>query len=139
MQHQTPQFIDIEDKVVGPFTFRQAIYIGGGLGALFLLYRFLPFFLFLVFSIPVVALVGALAFYKHNNKPFSTLLEAVIKYFSGSRLYLWRHRKPEDIQREKESIKVPEKKQAINPAAGLSSSKLKNLSWSLEVKDEDAV
>ncbi len=139
MQHQTPQFIDIEDKVVGPFTWKQALYLGGGLGAVFLLYKFLPFLLFLIFASPVVALVGALAFYKHNNKPFATLLEAIVKYALNTRLYLWRHRKPSDVLREKQSIEAPEKVAKTNPASGLSSSKLKDLSWSLEVKKEDQI
>ena len=136
MQHQTPQFIEIEDKVVGPFTIRQFLYLAGGAGAFFLLYRFLPFFLFLVFGTIVAAFAGGLAFYRYNERPFIELVESAFKYIVNSRLYLWRHRKPEDIKREQESIAIPQKNQVLNPSAGLSSSRLKDLSWNLEVKDD---
>lgn len=138
MQHQTPQFIDIEDKVVGPLTLKQAIYIGGGLGALFLLFRFLPFFLFLVLGTLVVGLVAALAFYRFNNKPFSHMLESGFKYLVNSRLYLWRHTS-DNVSSKNQSPMPPQKPAEINPAMGLGSSRLKNLSWNLEVAKEDEI
>ena len=45
MQFQVPQFIEIEDKIFGPLTFKQFIYLAGGGGLCFLLYTILPFFL----------------------------------------------------------------------------------------------
>jgi len=136
MQHQTPQFIEIEDKVVGPFTIRQFIYLAGGAGTLFILYRFLPFFIFLILGTIVAAFSGGLAFYKYNEQPFIKLVESAFKYITTSRLYLWRHREAKEIRKEQAIVDIPQKNQAINPAAGLSSSKLKDLSWNLEVKDE---
>jgi len=137
MQHQTPQFIDIEDKVVGPFTIRQFIYLAGGAGLLFILYRFLPFFLFLVFGTIVAGFAGSLAFYRFNDQPFIKLVESAFKYITTSRLYLWRHRKPADIKREQDTVAIPQKNKPINPASGLSSSRLKDLSWNLEVKEDN--
>ncbi len=137
MQHQTPQFIDIEDKVVGPFTVKQFIYLIAGGGAAFLLFRFLPFFLFLVVATPIVSLFLALAFYKHNERPFVHLVESVFKYLVNTRLYLWRHRKPTDVAREQASVQAPQKTKVVNSGAGMGSSKLKDLSWNLEVKKED--
>ncbi len=137
MQHQTPQFIDIEDKVIGPFTIRQFIYLAGGAGLTFILYRFLPFFFFLLLATPVVVLSVSLAFYRHNNRPFSKLLEHGFRYLYNSRLYLWRHRDPEQIQKERETVKVPAKNPITNPGSSLSVSKLKDLSWNLEVQDEN--
>ncbi|TSC61742.1 MAG: SsrA-binding protein, partial [Parcubacteria group bacterium Athens0416_74] len=32
MQFQVPQFIEVEDKIVGPLTFKQFVFIAGGLG-----------------------------------------------------------------------------------------------------------
>jgi len=90
MDYQVPQFIEVEDKIIGPFTLRQFIYLagGGGLIAIFLLY--LPLFIGILLSIPVGALAGALAFYKVNNKTFVEMLEAGFKYYTGGRLYLWK-------------------------------------------------
>ena len=137
MQHQTPQFIEIEDKVVGPFTIRQFIYLAGGAGTLFILYRFLPFFIFLILGTIVAAFAGGLAFYRFNDRPFIAIVESAFKYITTSRLYLWRHREPEEIKREQAIVDIPQKNQAMNPASGLSSSRLKDLSWNLEVKDEN--
>lgn len=140
MQYQTPQFINIEDKVIGPFTIKQFFYIAGGIGLCALMYRFLPFFLFLILATPIIALSGALAFYRHNDRPFIEILEAGFNYLTRSRMYLWRHRKPADITKELNAVEAPTKQQPINPSVGLSSSKLRDLSWGLEVKeDEDAV
>ena len=138
MQYQTPQFIDIEDKVVGPFTIWQFVYLAGGVGLCAIMYRFFPFFIFLILATPVVALAGALAFYRHNDQPFITLLESAVRYFFGSRLYLWRHRKPEEIAREVNSIEAPIKEKPVNPSVGLGTSKLRDLSWGLEVEDKSS-
>ena len=139
MQHQTPQFIEIEDKIIGPFTVKQFIFLAGGAGICALLFRFLPFFLFLVFSLPVIALSGALAFYKHNNRPFIELIEAAFKYITNTRLYLWRHRKEDKINQELNTVVAPKKQPSINPSVGLGTSKLKKRAWELEVEDDPAV
>jgi hypothetical protein len=90
MRFEVPQFIEIEDKIFGPLTWRQFLYLGGGLGMAVVLFLRLPFLLFVISGIPLALLAGALAFYPVNNRPFSYFLEAIINYFSGKRLYLWR-------------------------------------------------
>ena len=75
MEYQVPQFIEVEDKIFGPLTFKQFIYVAGGTGictALVLKLGVIGF----VLSIPVAAFSAALAFYKVNNKSFIELLEA---------------------------------------------------------------
>ncbi len=132
MRFQVPQFIDIEDKIFGPFTFRQFIYLGGGAGGVYALWKILPVY-FSIFLIPIVAgLALALAFYRVNNKPFIVILEAGFKYFFQSKLYIWKKEKP-NVGKKKEAAP------AENPTASfipkLSDSKLKDLSWSLDVLD----
>lgn len=133
MEYQVPQFIEVEDKIFGPFTLKQFIYLAGGAGlcAVFLLY--LPLFLGVILSIPVAALAGALAFYKINNKTFVEVLEAGFKYYLGGRLYLWK--------KDTKSVSAPQAQ--ITPAAepvrqklGLSRGKLEELAWSLDIKDQ---
>ncbi len=91
MRFEVPQFIEIEDKIFGPLTWRQFLYLGGGLGMAVVLFLRLPFILFVILGLPLAILAGALAFYPVNNRPFSYFLESMINYFSGSKLYLWRH------------------------------------------------
>ncbi len=127
MQFQIPQFIEVEDKIFGPLTFKQFIYLVGGGGISFVLYSVLPFFLAILLIIPVVALSLALAFYKINNKPFIGALEAAFRYALGNKLYIWKKSDRAAIHKEESSllpnVYVPK----------ISDSKLKDLSWSLDV------
>ena len=92
MRFEVPQFIEIEDKIFGPLTWKQFIYLAGGGGFGIVAFFILPFFLFVLVAIPVGALSAALAFYPINNRPFSVFLESAYNYFSNSRLYLWRRK-----------------------------------------------
>src|SRR5580704_12894864 len=94
MQYQVPQFIEVEDKIFGPLTFRQFIYLAGGGGACLALYTLLPLWLAVPLMLPVVALAAALAFYKVNGRPFIIAMEHAFSYYIGSKLYLWQQRQP---------------------------------------------
>lgn len=89
MRYEVPQFIEVEQKIIGPFTWRQFIYIAGGIGALAVTFLTLPFYLFLLIGVPVAALAGMLAFQKVNNRPFAVLLEAGFNFITRNRMYLW--------------------------------------------------
>lgn len=93
MRFEVPQFIEIEDKIFGPLTWRQFLYLGGGLGIAVVLFLTLPFILFVIFGLPIALLAGALSFFPVNNRPFSYFLEALFNYAVGNRLYLWRQEK----------------------------------------------
>ncbi len=127
MRFQVPQFTDVEDKIIGPLTFKQFLYLGGAAGMVVVLFTFLPKFLAVFFALPVAALGGLLAFYKVNNQSFIRIVESFVKYQITSKLYLWKH--------EEKAMSAQEKK-PINPALvpKLSESKLRDLMWSLDVK-----
>lgn len=92
MRFEVPQFIEIEDKIFGPLTWKQFIYLAGGSGFAVIVFFLLPFVFFVFLAIPVGALAAALAFYPVNNRPFSVFLESAYRYFKGGRLYLWKRR-----------------------------------------------
>jgi len=128
MQFKVPQFIDIEDKIFGPFTFKQFIYMGGGTALCYIAYRSLPFFLAILVIIPLASFAGALTFYKPNGKPFVHMVQAFLNFHLNSKLYLWKKeaRKKEDRVEEKvDNSYIPK----------LTDSKLKELSWGLDVLD----
>ncbi len=129
MQFKVPQFIDIEDKVFGPFTFREFAYLAGGAGFVYLSFKILPIYVALIVAPAFAALALALTFFKYNDKPFINVLQSFIRFYSKSRLYLWRKQAPVPGKRD-----VPEA-QASNDRATLTESKLKTLSWSLDVID----
>jgi len=135
MRFQVPQFIEVEDKIFGPLTFKQFIYLVGGAGLAFLLYHFIGSLYFsLIFIIPVLGLAAALAFYKVNNKPFIEILEAAVKYTFAGKLYIWKKQENMPVAREQKqdntnlaNLYVPK----------LSDSKLKDLTWSLDIKQAE--
>lgn len=133
MDYQVPQFIDVEDKIFGPLTIKQFIYVAGGAGLVAILMLTLPFFFGLLLSLPVAALAAALAFYKVNGKPFIEILESGVTYFLGGRLYLWKKEKKEVAPEDVLATPVP-----TAPKVGLSRRKLEDLAWSLDVKDTGA-
>lgn len=132
MKYQVPQFIDVEDKIFGPLTFKQFVYLAGGAGLAFALYSILPLFVAIILIIPVALLAVALAFYKVNNKPFIFVLGSAIKYLAGTKLYIWKKR--DNIKKE-DVTSVGEKKEGEQYIPKLSDSKLKELAWSLGIKD----
>ncbi len=133
MRFQVPQFIEVEDKIFGPFTFKQFIYLVGGAGICVVLFTFLPKFIALILSVPVAVFAGALAFYKMNGKPFVAVVEAFFKYSVGSKLYIWKKEERAPIAREVSQKATPEKVYVPK----LSGSKLKDLAWSLDIKENE--
>lgn len=91
MQFRVPQFIDMEDKVVGPLTLKQFGYTLGAGGFSFLIWTFMPIKIIAIILIIVISsLFLALAFVKINNRPFADILESAFAYYTGSRIYTWK-------------------------------------------------
>ncbi len=135
MEFQVPQFIEVEDKIFGPLTILQFIYIAGGFGFAFAMWLLLPLWAAIILGAPVAILGAGLAFYKVNNRPLMATLEAAFGYAVGTKLYIWEKKKtaapkPEDIPLLSEAPEDPAK---YVPAA--TGNKLKDLSWSLDVKE----
>ena len=93
MRFEVPQFIEVEDKIFGPFTWKQFIYLMGGGGIAVVLFLTTHFLIFVLIGMPVAGLAVLLAFYPVNNRPFSIYLESMLRYMSGTKLYLWRKQK----------------------------------------------
>ncbi len=130
MQFKVPQFIDVEDKVFGPFTFRQFVYLAGGAGLSYLSIRFLPGFI-AFFAVPVFAgFALALAFFKYNDKPFINTVEAFLRYTFRSKTYLWR--KDNSLKTPAENIIT--KNTALERNA-FTENRLQTLSRSLDIID----
>lgn len=132
MQFKVPQFIDVEDKIFGPLTFKQFIYLAGGVALCFILWKIFPVIIALIFIGPVAALTFALTFIRINNKPFINILESFFRYSAGTKLYVW---KKEPKVPNKNSVEIKESVDTDPYLPKLSGSKLKDLAWSLDVLD----
>ncbi len=135
MQFKVPQFIDVEDKLFGPFTFRQFIYLIGGGGIIFVIYKILPLWIGIFIIIPIGVLSVLLVFYKINEKPFIFYLEAGLNYLMSSKLYIWKQRLVNPNTKGKESEEATAPLVSIVPMT--TTNKLKDLSWSLDVQSKD--
>jgi len=132
MKFQVPQFIEIEDKIFGPLTLKQFIYLAGVGGLGFIMFRFLPVIISIPLIIVVIGFGMALAFYKVNNKPFLFVIQAAVTYFFSSKRYHWEKRDRKIEKREGPTITGAGGK-VIMPK--LSDSKLKDITWSLDINE----
>jgi len=92
MQFKVPQFIELEDKIVGPLTIKQFLYLAGSAGLLFFVWIFFTLVAFIIIAIPVIIIAVVFAFYKPHGRPFITLVGSFIKYLTKPRLYLWKRK-----------------------------------------------
>ncbi len=131
MRYQVPQFIEVEDKIIGPFTIKQFIYLIGGAGMSFIVYTYIPLYIAVVLIAGIVGLSLALAFYKVNNKPYIDFLESAFLFYTKQNLYIWK--------KEQKKIVADDKAQATTAkqiyVPRLSDSKLKELSWTLDINE----
>lgn len=134
MQFKVPQFIDIEDKLFGPFTFRQFVYLAGGAGIIFVLYKVLPLWIAIIPILFVAGLAALLTFYKINNKPFIYYLQAAVNYAISSKLYIWKQRLAKKSDKSNESISLSSK---TSNMPVVTASKLKDISWGLDMPEKE--
>ncbi len=88
-QFLVPQFIDVEDKVIGPITVRQfIIMLVVGL-LIFITYKLADFTLFLFLGITEFAVGGTLAFLRINGQPFHFFLLNVLETWRSPRRRVW--------------------------------------------------
>jgi hypothetical protein len=135
MRFQVPQFIEVEDKIFGPMTLKQFIFIAGGAGLSFVIYAFFNNLVFSVIPIIVImAISSALAFFKVNNRPFIDTIESAFKYYIGNKLYIWK--KEDKVRPADTNTAVRDAKNyASIMVPKIADSKLKDLSWSLDIKE----
>lgn len=105
-QYKVPQDVEADDKLLGPFNFRQFVYllIAGGLIALAVgLFQIFP--LLAIIPLPFILLLGALALPLKKDQPMETYLAALVSYYLKPRTRLW-----EAGQRESTiAVTVPKK------------------------------
>lgn len=132
MQFQVPQFIDIEDKVIGPFTIKQFLYVAGAGALLVILFKLLNFFVFIILAIPIAALAYAFAFLKINKQPFINTVKNFFGFLKKPDFYVWK--KPEPKPEKEETPKIIKKttpKRKIKPMA---KTRLQEIGWRVEIE-----
>jgi hypothetical protein len=107
MQYQVPQFIETEDKVVGPFSIRQFIYVGIAGVISGVAYFILQTWLFVIVAIIFMGGALALSFIKINGRPLIKVGLSAFSFYWKPQTYVW---KPVDaIQQPKPAAPVVRK------------------------------
>ena len=88
-QFLVPQFIDVEDKIIGPITTRQFVLMLVGALLIFITYQLLPFVYFVVAALFEVAVVAVLAFAKVNGRPIHFFLLNFTQTQKRPKLRIW--------------------------------------------------
>lgn len=115
MQFQVPQFIETEDRIVGPLTIKQFAYLAIAGVIIFMLFFILVTWLWIIISSIIGLIAAVFAFIKINGRPFIKIFISASKFVWGSKMYLWQREKPQkkelEIKTRKFKITSPTKEQ----------------------------
>jgi len=107
MQFQIPQFIEVENKIVGPLTIKQFLYLAAAGGFSFMLYFVLQLWLWLILTAILGAAAVCLAFIKYNGQPLEKIALSAFGFFWRPRFYLWQRESKEKV------ISIEEKRKTL--------------------------
>lgn len=89
-QYKVPQDVEAEDKLLGPFTFRQFIYLliaAAGIAGAWGLFQLFP--LLALIPLPFVFFFGVLALPLKKDQPMETYLAAIISFYFKPNRRIW--------------------------------------------------
>ncbi|MDO8664667.1 MAG: PrgI family protein [Candidatus Liptonbacteria bacterium] len=89
MQFQVPQFADVEDKIVGPLSLKQFLYIGSAVGLSMLLFFIVKLWLWIILSIFIISGAAALSMIKINGQPLIKIAISAIGFYWRPQTYVW--------------------------------------------------
>jgi len=88
-QFVVPQFIDVEDKIIGPITTRQFLIIMGTTLILFIMYKILRFVYFALTGLPIVGGAAVFAFARVNGAPFHLFFLNILQTSRRPKTRVW--------------------------------------------------
>jgi hypothetical protein len=102
-----PQYIDVEDKIVGPLTWKHLGWIFGGASLIIVAFLMFDTLTFFVVAIPILLITVALAFYKPNGIPFIEFVGFGFTYIFRPKTYTWQREVTEKvIKKDKNGAKI---------------------------------
>jgi len=103
-QFTVPQFIDVEDKIIGPITTRQFIICLAAAILMVVCFKIFDFSLFVFSSLVIVAVFGVFAFAKINSRPFHLFILNFTQTLKKPGLRVWNHRLKKNISLKEEAL-----------------------------------
>jgi len=126
-----PQYIDVEDKIVGPVTAKQLGWLVLMGIALLVLWNTLSMIGFILVGIPVSFLFLAFAFYKPYGQPMGSFVIFAVMYLFKPKIYMWK-RSPEITLSKKQQQAPP----AVREEKKLTSQQIRGLA---DILDSDGM
>ncbi len=123
MQFRIPQNIDLEDKIVGPLTLKQFLYLMVGFIVIYLLFQKVAaerhqIILFLILAVPIALFCIALAFVKIQDQPFGQFLFSLIFFYIRPRRRVWQRAdqtsQPVSGGKTEAAVQTPKTKKALS-------------------------
>lgn len=88
--YKVPQDVEADDKLIGPFSFRQFVFLLSLVGTLYITYLFLQISpVLVVFPLPFIVLLAALAFPWRKDQPTEVYLTALIHFWIKPHKRIW--------------------------------------------------
>lgn len=132
-QFTVPQFIDVEDKIIGPITTRQFLILLGAAIIIAVCYKIFDFSAFLTISIFIFIVAAVFAFWKINGRPFHLFILNLIQTLKRPAIRVWNNAiKIFPIEEEAAPIKV--EKEIIPERRQYTSSRLAELALTVDTK-----
>ena len=88
-QYVVPQFIDVEDKILGPMTVRQFVIILIDVGIMFVVFKLTSLGLMILINLPLLMIGIVLAFVRVNGMPFHYFLLNLIQTTKNPNIRVW--------------------------------------------------
>lgn len=133
-QFTVPQFIDVEDKIIGPITARQFVIMLSGFLLMGLCYKLLNFSYFLLCAIIIFIVAITFSFVKVNGMPFHFFILNFVQTTKRPSLRVWNNKiKGDEVYIENEKIvntEVPK----VNDYRHVTTSRLAELSLIVDTK-----
>lgn len=132
MQYSIPQFIETEDRIIGPLTLKQFLWLLGGGGVLTFVWMVTGgnMAVFIVAAIPVGAIFAGLAFVKISNQTLLSFLTNILLFAFSSQLRVWQ--RTYEYHRESKVIVQKNVKKDANAKKEFTQSRIAELAWILD-------
>lgn len=131
-QFTVPQFIDVENKIIGPITTRQFLILLGAAILAAICYKLFDFSLFIFSLVIILAVAATFAFVKINGRPFHFFVLNAVQTLRRPSLRIWNNRAIILEQEERSPIVKAEDK--VAPKEYYKKSRLAELALIVDTK-----
>jgi hypothetical protein len=129
MLSNVPQFVDIEDRIVGPLTAKQLGWLALGGVILLVLWSLLSIGAFIVSAVFVAILFVGLAFYRPYNQPLLSFILSSVGFLFRPKMYIWKRLPDKEIRK----AAVKEEAPAIIQKKSIDEEKIQEISKLLDI------